>query len=402
MRKHIFIPLTLLAVLLAACENEIDYRGEEQDPLLVLNCIAEAGGQTFVSVSHSQFFLGADTQQDVTLREAVVTIDINGRAETVTYDAEVGGYLDSRILAEGDQLTITATHSRYGTVSAADVVPHTHGMSCITSTLPYAAAASASITEEAPGALTEYARTDSILRVSLHIDDPEGEDNFYRLHIYACGDGHITSYDENGPWFISTNITSEEPDDTGLFPCEHAVYYALPSGTQFTLGVEDEDLSELGIGMSLGSLYLIGEESFIFTDEYLHSAGTASDIVFDVFMQTPTSWGDPEGWLNAEAHTVMEEYFDGESHMVDYGTPWDHLDNHFIYTVTVSLETITPAYYYYLKSSDKYESSNWTLFSEPVTVYSNIDGGVGILGISSTSTVLTLQREYTFPLPQKK
>lgn len=401
MKKHIFIPLTLLAVLLTACENEIDYRGDEQDPLLVLNCMAEAGSTAYVTVSHSIFFLGKTEQVDMSLKDAVVTFEVNGKAEKLAYDDEWGVYADDRVLNEGDRVKVTASHPRYGTVTAEDVVPHSNKVSYTATTVPFTSNSSASITEDTPGVF-EYSRIDSTWKVTLHIDDPADETNFYRMSVDVRSNGRLKPF--NDQWLFRTDIVGDEPDEEGYVDCSNEVYYLVPTSTQLALGIEDDELSELGIGMSLGSIYYEGWSQFVFTDEYLHSTTNASDIVFDITMHTPIWWGNKEGWYDPDAHYMQTDYDweTGEDIMRDCGTPWDHLDNHFTYTVTVTLETITPAYYYYLKSSDKYDSTNWTLFSEPVTVYSNVDGGVGIFGISSSPHVITFEREFTFPLPQKK
>lgn len=401
MKKHIFIAFTLLSMLLTACENEIEYRGEEQDPLLVLNCIAEAGSSAYVRVSHSIFFLGKTEQVDMSLKDAVVTIEVGDKTEKLTYDAEWDAYVGSIILNEGDQVKVTATHHQYGTVTAEDVVPRRGKLSYTDTIIPFTNNSSASITEDTPGVF-EYSRIDSVWKVTFHIDDPVDEANFYRMNVNVSNAGRLKPFEDQ--WLFQTSEIGDELDDEGYVACNSDLYYLLPTSTQFALGIDNDELNELGIGMSFGSIYYQGSSEFIFTDEYLHSTTNASEIVFDITLHTPIWWGNKEGWYDPDAHYIQVDYDweTGEEILRDCGTPWDHLDNHFIYTVTVSLETITPAYYYYLKSSDKYDSTNWNLFSEPVTVYTNVDGGVGILGITSTPHVISFEREYTFPIPQKK
>ena len=402
MKKHIISALTLLALAFTACETEIEYKGDEQEPLLVLNCIAEAGSTAYVSVSHSIFFLGSTEQVDMSLKDAVVTLEVNGKSATLAYDQEWDLYVDERILHEGDRLKVSVTHPKFGTVTAEDVVPRKQSMSFKESTLPFTGTANSSLTDELPGVFT-YSRTDSVWKVALHIDDPAEETNFYRMNIQVNSVGRITP-EGTDIWVLNYGEADYEPDEDGMMTFLNDIYFGLPSSTQFTLGVQDEDLSEFGISMSIGSTYYCGETSFIFTDEYLHGAGSTSDIVFDIWMHTPIWWDSNTnaGWYDQNIHTYNSQWIDGEETSIDLGSPWDYLDNQITFVVTVSLETITPAYYYYLQSSDKFDSSNWTLFSEPVTVYSNVDGGVGILGISSSATTLTLEREFTFHYTESK
>lgn len=396
MKKYIVTLLILVSAGFTACETEIDYRGDEQEPMLVLNCLAEAGTTATVSVSHSLFFLGSSEQVDLLLKDAVVTLDINGQPATLAYDSEWDLYTDDRILAEGDRLKVTVTHPRYGTVTAEDVVPRHQGLTGSATTLPFANSTSAtSLTEDTPGVF-DYTRTDSLWRVTLHINDPAGESNFYRLKLSVSDIGRVTP-EGSELWLLQggTQFT-EEPDDDDRLPILYDVYFGVPSSTQFTLGISDDDLSSLGINMNLSSIYYDGSATFIFTDEYLNGTGGSSDLTFDVWMHTPFWWGEREGWYDPDKHTISTMWIDDHDEEVDYGTPWDYLDRQFTYTFSATLESITPSYYYYLISSEKYDATNWTLFSEPVTVYSNVTDGVGILGLQSAPCSVTFQRDYTF------
>ncbi|MBR4778465.1 MAG: DUF4249 family protein, partial [Bacteroidaceae bacterium] len=77
--------------------------------------------------------------------------------------------------------------------------------------------------------------------------------------------------------------------------------------------------------------------------------------------------------------------------------PWDVLERDFVYTVNATLETLTPDYYYYLKSVEKYDGASWSPFSEPVQITCNIDGGIGIMAATSQRS-FSVSRSYTFPV----
>ncbi|MFO7615633.1 MAG: DUF4249 domain-containing protein [Bacteroidales bacterium] len=53
--------------------------------------------------------------------------------------------------------------------------------------------------------------------------------------------------------------------------------------------------------------------------------------------------------------------------------------------VTVRLEQIAPSYYFYALSSQAYYSAHSNPFSEPVRVYTNVDGGLGLFSSRSFS-----------------
>jgi hypothetical protein len=50
----------------------------------------------------------------------------------------------------------------------------------------------------------------------------------------------------------------------------------------------------------------------------------------------------------------------------------------------VTLQSLSPSYYMYLKTREANSDSD--LFTEPVQIYTNIKGGIGIFGSYSNST----------------
>ena len=56
--------------------------------------------------------------------------------------------------------------------------------------------------------------------------------------------------------------------------------------------------------------------------------------------------------------------------------------------VTINLQKISHSYYHYLQTRAGINTRNF--FAEPVQVYSNVDGGIGIMG-SYTNSVISFQ-----------
>ena len=394
MKQHIIPFFTfhcfLLLFLLSACETEIEYRGDEQDPLLVVNCIAEAGDVAYITVSHSVFFLDNTPDADVSLADASVTLEVNGDAATPAYDADWGMYIDNRQLHEGDRLKVTVMHPTYGTVTAEDTVPHSLAVTSDEKLVPYQQPDPNSDDTDTPDLLASYCRTDSVWKVTLHIDSPAEGIHCYRMTFDAC-----SWYRVRPDWIPNwaLNISTEDCIDDGeqLWGCDGA-YYEVPATTQMALGLSESGLSFMDIDVSLGSVYFCGAQTFLFTDEYLQG-DTGADLTFNVLMHTPVWWGGSAYWYDlGMTYTDAGWEYDGEQ---NWGNPWDALDTQFTFCVKGTLETLSPAYYNYLQSCEKYQESDWTLFSEPVQVYSNINGGLGVLG-TACATSFGLSRDYTF------
>lgn len=98
-----------------------------------------------------------------------------------------------------------------------------------------------------------------------------------------------------------------------------------------------------------------------------------------------------------EGNSLMfgDELFDGKSHEFDFMLSInkekyryddyypDEPDEVYLY---VTLSHLSKDYYFYMRSYEAYEDF-FPLFSEPVQIYSNVKGGIGLLGSSSSSVV---------------
>ena len=69
--------LLISAILLASCEKEIEFNGEQVDPKLVINSIVEPGQPVKAYISKSIFFLDNDSNMQVP-DDVVATLFVNG------------------------------------------------------------------------------------------------------------------------------------------------------------------------------------------------------------------------------------------------------------------------------------------------------------------------------------
>ena len=124
------IALIVSAIALSSCEKEIEFKGEQTDPKLVVNCLAEAGQPVKAYISKSYFFLDNDENTQVP-DDVVATLYVNDNligamtphTDTIwhswyDYDEEGNPYHSYRLATvfsneyrpqEGDVVRITAS-----------------------------------------------------------------------------------------------------------------------------------------------------------------------------------------------------------------------------------------------------------------------------------------------------
>ena len=109
-------------VLASACTKQIEFSGDETDPMPVMVSYAGADSTLRVRMTLSRFFLGRDTVR--TVDNASFRVELNGStpASVFSYDGR-GMYGSTLALGEGDTLTLTASVPGYGEVKAGCRLP---------------------------------------------------------------------------------------------------------------------------------------------------------------------------------------------------------------------------------------------------------------------------------------
>jgi hypothetical protein len=359
-----------LLMMLSSCVNDLPYDADTGAPKLVLNALLLPDSALTATVSRTAHFL--DTEEPQRLADAVVTATINGEELALTYSAATKDYRSSYILCSGDVVTLTATHS-IGTASA------THQVTSPT------AIAIAQVTMQPftnpgdPVSLAMLNDVDSAMLVSLYIDDPAEETNYYRLTMDYVGT-YLARYPEGVYGDYSPDVDGS--DNNGDFVTEEVFYpHYLFTESSSRLIIDSESASQF-LG---GLLYMTSNNSIIFTDEHLRSAGQPI-IDFLMLMESPRN--------------SSNDMYNPDS---GWGYDYDE-DNGFIFPAdTVSrvtyhhhftLETLSEDYYRYLKSTSSYDLLGGIFVGEPTPVHTNIRGGLGIVGSYST-TQCTDSMRYT-------
>lgn len=122
MKRYIRYILFAWLPFLVACEREIPYTGEYQDPKLVIETQLCAGEDSLICyITRSYFFLDRKPAKPEALENVSLQIDGTSGAYTILRDSIAGCAHHirlSRSLLAGDTVTVSASHPQFGTASA--------------------------------------------------------------------------------------------------------------------------------------------------------------------------------------------------------------------------------------------------------------------------------------------
>ena len=151
MRKATYLFLLLGCLVLSSCRDMfnkmIEYKGNEEPPVLCLNADVKVGSPLKVYLTHSWFFLDENRyvgnpanniQRRGIVKDATVEMQVNNGewkplslvevSDTVLYGTKVEGmsyYTSTYAFQAGDIVTIRASHPDYKTITATETVPST-------------------------------------------------------------------------------------------------------------------------------------------------------------------------------------------------------------------------------------------------------------------------------------
>lgn len=345
--------------MLASCINDIPYKAEDSLPKLYINALLQPDSLLTATVRRTTHFL--ESQSPHYISDAVVTAVVNDQPMTLTFDHTAQNYRCDYTLQAGDEVTLTVHTTSYGSATASERVsaPSTLSITSITKQ-PFTNPGD-------PVSLITLNDVDSAMLMSLHIDDPAEEANYYRLTVdyygtyLACYPGDLYGDDpeEDTSTEDSLFITQEE-----FYP-----HYLLTESSS-RLVTDYESASQL-LG---GLLYLTSNNSVIFSDKQLRHSGKPI-IDFLMLIELPRSsadmdnpesaWEDETGWYD------------------DFTYPADTVSQA-TYHYHFTLETLSESYYHYLNTVSTYEGIGNAFISEPVSIHSNVSTGVGIVGSYSS------------------
>ena len=341
-----FIILAISAILFTSCEKEIEFKGEQTDPKLVVNSLIEPGQPVKAAISKSYFFLDNEANTMVP-DDLVATLYVNGNRlgeMTPSYDTIVSYYIwdpnntnlghvrkvytHDYCPLEGDVVKITASAHGFDDVET------------VTSPLPNAVEVQliAKVAywdawyEQIYNYESQEEEEDSLLRMvaritlTLDITDPNpGQSDYFKVYIekrktdYPSKNTYDCSFEYDDPIFSS----------------------ALPDND--FIDMSDLDLRPEGV----------------FTDVLFD--GKSYQLKFDMHV-----------WM-----TLDEEY------------------NPEFFQLPIRLEHLSKEYYYYLNTCDQGDEVAFQIYAEPIQTYTNVNGGYGIVAGRTAETLW-----YALPLSE--
>ena len=316
----------LLFFLLTSCVTEVEFEAKDTEPQLVVNAIAEVGQPLNVSLTYSTPIFSNKTNEYgyTIIKDAEVTLTINGNSEQLSYNSFSRQYESTHIIQYSDSLNLTVI-TRQKTASA-----------------------SIRVIDEA----VTIDKTDFIT------------DN--RLGVFDYTEEHIVNY-----WYMYATlcITFSDPSDKNNY------YLADYYGNLYTTGTNDTikttvEWFNFEQGLSENSSELDLSDNFSSTDNRVFADdiynGKTIRITKDAYFFVYRTYSDEK-----------DSQMTVDSLIIDY-----------------SLYNIDRQLYLYLQTanSNQLSSGFFSLFAEPVQVYTNIEGGMGIFA----SMARTTKRERIF------
>lgn len=338
--KRIFT-IMAAALLLASCEKQIDIDIEDMESQVVVQAQGETGTPVALSLTYSRptfgyFYVynGEDYFPSVT--DATVTLSVDGgSAETAVRDG--GTYSFSHIPQPGEELALSIAVPGKDPLSAKATVP----------LLPQV------------GELYAITRNDNNTSVDISIfvplTDHDGSADYYSIILYRCDTVVYTYYDNTGA--VNNYDTLVESQD--WFEC------------QDQLVVTDIDMEDALEGVALPSFF--GSE-MLFTDARINGTTHSIELLTDVYYgnywyygQYPNDTGEYTTNFTYEVHSTFH----------------------------VEVTSLSRDLYLYRQTMNSYDDDELlSFFSEPVQIHSNIDGGIGIFGVSSKKS-LTYRMDFS-------
>lgn len=320
--KNFLYIAPLFMTFLFSCEKEIEFKGGEVKTKLVLNSILTPNSVVKIHLTESRFFLNPE-KNFKEINNA--TVELWKDEKKIENLSNVGGgyYTGTYTPKEGDNLRITASCQGFDPVE------------CST----------------------------EIVKPSL-----------------------IISVDTMNVWEEKQYYGAESMFDSSYY------YWRI----NFEMDITFKDLPNIANYYAL-NLYLM----------FYFSNGESTDYLIDfnsddmIFRQDETNLFEDDN-SNLKSNVFSDELFDGKEYKLKIKTnnpmyisvgrkpqnPGDENPKVVGKEVFVELQSLSPSYYRFRKtfkaSSGTYENI-MELFTEPVQIYSNVKGGIGILGSYSSS-----------------
>jgi len=328
MKQFHLLFIISLSIIFFSCTNEIEFNGEQQKPMLVLNSFVTPDSVIKVLLTRSKFFLDDDSKFD-TIINAEVKLYVNDIFVEKLNPNTNGYYTGAYFPKENDMLKFVAISPQLGEVAATtNIVPKQAIIGIDSSSVSLGVYPDVQYSSYNGGPLiadTTGYRYSTGLDLRIRFKDTPNVKNYYRLVLKG------KSYYTNGK--VVENTINSSTDD-------------LVFG-----GSQTDILGEMS------SYYLFNE----FNDQLFD--GKTYELKTRVYFQKTKLIKKP----NTSKPTDIETVTVSRQELI------------------VVLQSISESYYQYLKTIAANQSGE-DFFSEPVQIYTNIQNGLGIFGSYTNSS----------------
>ena len=350
--------LLLFFFAFSSCETPMEFKGEQSDPMLVVNAFLTPDSLVKVHVSASRFFLLSNRPFQM-IDDAAVSLTQAGN----TYFLEnIGGgyYISTKKLDENEELHIEVSKNGFKTVSSTTGFPTPVPIATVElveeriERMPQLVFTNWIDGVEYKDTIINTVRNYSIFNIKF--SDPPNVENFYRL-------------------FIRTNLYYKDE----MYNRTTQIYFDM-----------NEFLNEFSGNVN----------DVILLDEYYSPYYEFSDITFDgkeLSVSFDTDFYSQEV-LKPDTNSILYQLKDTYGW---YGRQWE--DWNFYYSrylsgiafarpikreIVVELQSLSQDYYLYLRTRNLSEQAAdfGNIFGEPIQIFNNIRNGIGILGSYTSST----------------
>lgn len=324
MKNFLYILLAVMTLGVSSCEKEIEFKGETTDPIVVVNCMIEADSVIKLDVSLSNFFLDNKNHFD-TIKNAEVKLFINNQLkEKLNY---FEGFVDTK--------TNYVTYRRLKTGYFSTFKPTTGD--------------SIKITVKVAGydeitAVTQVVQDAKVVGITSSMDISQG--GSYDIQV-PDSTGKMITIGRNYSGYLHVKLRIDDPADVQNF-------YRLIVNTPYGSTNFEHDDPVFGEGTDQSFFEFSSYNQYgIFNDELFN--GNVKELNFSIWRNKTEIFDEYKDKYKGSYYEQQEEY-------------------------TVDLQQISREAYWYLKTSSDAISNQGNPFSEPVQIFSNIKGGLGVLG----------------------
>lgn len=339
--KSIKIVLSIFAILFifVSCEKNIEFKGEITDPQVVVNSYITPDSVVSAHISESRFFLN-DSTTFRNINNADVAVWVNGTFKEKMSLVGQGIYKGTYKPVVGETIKLVVN------------VPSKKEVTCEANIYPQPV-------------------INSIDTVGIRLGE-------YYLFDYS-------NYSSGAPMLSDT---------IGTYSL-HQINYTLK-------------FSDNGNEKNYYRLSVLTKRYYTQTDSVTHVQTQRESDIYDFFSFTDVVSGkntknDPMSLVGGdnyiETYNVFsDELFNGKTYSLTFSTTNTIFNYRPTYkfgsknpdktTISIYLQSISKEYYLYLKSRAA-ASGGENFFSEPIQIYNNIVGGIGILGSYSTSKAVS-------------